>query len=208
MSSCLETREMPKGYRVRIHPDDCMDECPYEELTHTVFHQNDAMLCSIDIGRHGKLGFTPMEFFGEKGVDDGLWFKELKPRGWKLYKIYAYIHGNIAFSISSSGQFSDQFDSGVAGYIAFNPPHWGENLDVIAKSVVESLGMWWNGEVYLIDLEDSKGRIVDSCGGFIGYESVEGHIKETYTEKYFEFIEKCQIEKDKTDFYNLVGLVE
>jgi hypothetical protein len=93
-------------------------------------------------------------------------------QGKEIVAVNAYIHSGIALSLGSSYPFNCQFDSGVFGFLIFEPGTFGEN-NCGLSGWVESWGKCLNGEVYYYAIEDDQGEILDSCGGFIGYEHAQ-----------------------------------
>lgn len=89
----------------------------------------------------------------------------------EIYPVFAYIHSGIALSLGRSYPFDCQFDSGLFG-LFICPKDFFKDFKAVS-SFIESYGQWLNGEVYYYYIEDSEGEVIDSCGGFIGYEHCE-----------------------------------
>lgn len=96
--------------------------------------------------------------------------EELEQEGYDLIPIYAYIHSGISLSLGRGGQFSDQFDSGLAGYAAVQgkfTPEQEKALEYYIKDFNElSEGSVYGYEIHKNDEDDT---IIDNCGGFMGY---------------------------------------
>ena len=96
--------------------------------------------------------------------------EELKEEGYDLRPIYAYIHSGIALSLGRDGQFSDQFDSGLAGFAAVQGKFTPKQEKVL-ENYIERYNELSDGEVYRYEIykNDENDTFIDSCGGFIGY---------------------------------------
>lgn len=70
----------------------------------------------------------------------------------------------------------------VNGFIIFNDEYIRgvsfEERKKYAREDLELYTQWANGEVYHVNIETANGDFVDSCGGFIGDDSVQGYIHE------------------------------
>jgi hypothetical protein len=106
------------------------------------------------------------------------------PENIEAVPITAYIHGGIALSLSNSEYpFNCRFDSGVFGFLLFEKGEFGENNRglpgfIRAFNALLMNEVYWIGS-YEIDtwksskgeIREEKGEIIDSIGGFYGYES-------------------------------------
>lgn len=94
--------------------------------------------------------------------------EELKEEGYDLRPIYAYIHSGIVLSLGRDGQFSDQFDSGLAGFAAVQGKFTPEQEKAL-ETYIKNYNSISNSEVYgyRIVTNDGNNTIVDDCGGFI-----------------------------------------
>jgi len=94
--------------------------------------------------------------------------------------VYAYIHSGVCLS---TGPFGDIFDSGRSGfvyadkkYLASELGHkkWNQHTKrkaiAAAESLVETVSLVLEGEVYSYQVINDDGDVVDSCCGFIGEE--------------------------------------
>lgn len=72
--------------------------------------------------------------------------------------------------------------SDVNGFIIFEDEYIKgtsyEQRKEYAKQYLKTYTEWCNGEVYFVNIETDTGLEVDSCGGFVGSESVDSYIKE------------------------------
>lgn len=101
--------------------------------------------------------------------------------------VYAYEHSGIALRAADADPFHDPWDSGVLGLAYVTPKNWeetqggvfsGSDGDIeqakrLIKSEVDVYGMYLNGECYWYAIKDFDGEVVDSCGGYIGFDDVE-----------------------------------
>lgn len=101
--------------------------------------------------------------------------QDLGGNAWRLFNVRAYIHSGVAFSLSTAGQFSDAFDSGLGGVLAINLEAMGwagtDNNDAKAAAaaggIVEEMNQWVQGDVYGYRvLRD--GEEIDSLWGLWG----------------------------------------
>jgi hypothetical protein len=97
------------------------------------------------------------------------WAKE---EGWKVFPVYAYIHGRIALRASEEGNpFNDPWDSGFFGLLLLNRKYWGKKITLEqANSLLESYTQWANGDCwgYVVKVGEQE----ESCWGFIGEDAV------------------------------------
>lgn len=88
-----------------------------------------------------------------------------------ILPLYLYEHSGMTMSTSP---FSCGWDSGQVGWI-YAEKKGCEYTDPIKglKSEVETYDLYLRGEVYVYDIADDNGNILDSCSGFFGYESAK-----------------------------------
>lgn len=86
-----------------------------------------------------------------------------------IVPIDAYIHGGIALSINT---FSCPWDSGVFGSLVFPKGTFGKHT-IGLEGFVETWSQCLNGEIYGYIIENDQGEKLDSCWGFIGYDTAE-----------------------------------
>lgn len=128
------------------------------------------------------------------GDDPESFLEKAKAGGYVFRPLRAYIHSGIAFSLTASGQFSDKWDSGFAGFIYWTPEkreslgltdsyiesilHEGETVeswhDSQFESAVEALNDYASGNVWGFEVTDKEGREVESVWGFFGDYDREG----------------------------------
>jgi hypothetical protein len=105
--------------------------------------------------------------------------------------VFAYEHSGITLSTSP---FSCPFDSGQLGVIYADAnqllheygEHWPSVVDHIQDALrqeVETFNQWLNGECYGYVIKDEDGSDIDSCWGFLGYDTVVEAAKEAGAEK-------------------------
>ena len=98
--------------------------------------------------------------------------EELEQKGYDLRPIYAYIHGGVALSLGRGGQFSDQWDSGLAGVAAVKGKFTPEQEEAL-KHYIEDYNKLEDSTIYGFTIYDENDEVVDSCGGFINSVSDE-----------------------------------
>lgn len=100
--------------------------------------------------------------------------------------VYGYEHGGMSVSTGRSYPFNDRWDSGLFGIIAVSKDkirkEYGckrvskklrEKVLDILRAEVETLNLYFNGEVYSYAVADRNGDIVESCCGYYSYEECE-----------------------------------
>lgn len=101
-----------------------------------------------------------------------------KKEGWKVFPVYAHIHGKIDLRASEEGNpFSDPWDSGFFGLLLLNRKYWGKKITLEqVNSLLESYSQWANGDCwgYVVRMSERE----ESCWGFIGEETVREAAKE------------------------------
>jgi hypothetical protein len=109
----------------------------------------------------------------------------------KAYWVSYYEHGNCWWGLCGSktpaGVEFDWDGVCVAGVLFWegdgDPPD-----EESAKSFLKEYTRWSNGECYLYEVYDEEDNLVDSCGGFIGYDYVIEMIREATQDKEFEIV--------------------
>jgi len=124
-----------------------------------------------DFKNHGPQSEIEMEnLINSKGV--------LKKsfQGYKIVSIHALIHGQYALSLNP---FSCKFDSGIFGALLFKVGEFGKK-DCGLEGFIRGMESLINGEIFYYTIEKketcnhcghNEWQLVDSCGGFYGYES-------------------------------------
>lgn len=104
-----------------------------------------------------------------------------------LVPIYLYDHSGLAIRAGAGfGEIDPQgWDSGIVGFGAMSADQWnasmgaiwrgdpaqGEKMREIIIGEIETYGQYLSGDVYSVVIEHAAtGEILDSCGGFHGYE--------------------------------------
>jgi len=99
-----------------------------------------------------------------------------KIEGYEIIPIYGYIHSEIRLSVKA---FSCPWDSGVFGALVFKKGTFGKYKQKGIDSFVKTWQDLINGEIYGFTIEEEKicnlgckhSEVVDSVGGFFGYEN-------------------------------------
>lgn len=98
--------------------------------------------------------------------------------GGVIVPVWGYDHSGLALSAGDRiGQFADQWDSGQLGYAVIDAAtlesEWtGTDEERRQKAVeciqaeLQSYQAYLNGYVYTYAVENARGDVVDSCGGF------------------------------------------
>lgn len=108
---------------------------------------------------------------------------KLIERGYFMLPVYAYVHSGVSLTAASvrGYPFTCPWDAGQSGIIyaakADIRKAWEwkvltkareEKILEVMRNLVEVYGQWLNGEVYLWEVVDEEGDMVDCCGGFVG----------------------------------------
>jgi hypothetical protein len=109
------------------------------------------------------------------------------PKGSVVLPLYLYDHSGITMKTTP---FSCQWDSGQVGFIFVTPEKIREEFGVkritknlrekcktVLISEVATYDAYISGEVYIIVEKDDAGNVVDSCGGYYGFESAKEEAK-------------------------------
>jgi len=138
-----------KGMTIRIeHDPDC--EMPSSDSIKILYRKSSKYT----------LGDTPVE-----NTND---INHLFPSTeYHWYEVYAYVHSGVALSLSP---FGCPWDSGRSGFAVVKRSDFPDNEKArdAAKSFVDEMSKYLNGETYYFCIEDENGEHVDSCGGLIG----------------------------------------
>ena len=106
--------------------------------------------------------------------------------------VYCYEHGGISLS---TRPFSCPWDSGQLGVIYVSRrtlrDEFGDMSEdamkhragICLQSEVEVFGQWLNGECFGYVIKDEDGSDIDSCWGFLGYDTVVEAAKEAGASK-------------------------
>lgn len=116
-----------------------------------------------------KTDIDPSDFTGWEDMEKHLSreFKYLRP-------VYMYDHGGVTISLNP---FSCRWDSGQIGFIGVRKDKdhkfRAKKTLSIMQSEIATYDQYLTGEVYLFELRDKNGDIVDSCAGFFGDNPLE-----------------------------------
>ena len=101
-----------------------------------------------------------------------------RKEGWKVFPVYAHIHGRIALQASEEGNpFNDPWDSGFFGLLLLKRKYWGKKITLEqANRLLEDYTRWINGDCwgYVVRVGERE----ESCWGFIGQDKVREAAKE------------------------------
>ena len=109
------------------------------------------------------------------------------PKGSVVMPLYLYDHSGITMSTTP---FSCPWDSGRVGFIYMTPEKIRENFGInrITKKIrekceavmiseVETYDAYISGDVWIIVEEDENGEVVESTGGFYGFDEAKKEVK-------------------------------
>lgn len=115
------------------------------------------------------------------------WAKE---EGWKVFPVYAHIHSGVVLRASEGGNpFNDPWDSGFFGLLLLNRKTWGRKITLQqANALLEEYNRWMEGDCwsYTVRVGDRE----DSCGGFIGEDTVKEAAQEAARRLFEEALEE------------------
>jgi len=145
-----------KKYRIEVFYDDA--DYLWDDIQHNLSDNNIEIFSNL---RNYKLADNEKRFEGKE---------ELIEQGYDIRPIYAYIHSGIVLSLGRGGQFSDQFDSGLAGYAAVQgkfTPEQEKELEYYIKDFNELS----EGSVYRYEIHENNedDTVVEYMSGFMGY---------------------------------------
>jgi hypothetical protein len=185
------------GYKIRI----CYDESPSNPRTD--FDNFGTLVLSHK--RYSVTNELGLKFNDYNSWDD-IHKTIIKEHGpCVILPVYMYDHSGLVLSTSS---FEDRWDSGQLGFIFVSNKKIREEFSLkhvskkalaksreILVSEIKLYGYYLNGNVYEFDILDYKDDVVDSCGGFYGYDheksglleaacdTIAGYVKESSTEE-------------------------
>lgn len=96
---------------------------------------------------------------------------------WFTIPLFLYDHSGTIYQTGQSNPFHCPWDSGRVGIIALKRSEWpvglhdAPKLEEQAAAIAEAYTLWANGETYGYALFDQEGNQIDSCGGFLGFET-------------------------------------
>lgn len=102
---------------------------------------------------------------------------------YHMLPLYLYDHSGLTIR---TAPFSCPWDSGQVGFIFISKAQavqeWGtkaaeEKVLAWMRAEVETYNYYLSGDVWYWSIEDKEGEILDSCGGFYGYEYAETEMK-------------------------------
>jgi len=143
-----------KKYRIEVRYDDDGSRSAFEDACDNLYYAGVKILSNLS---RYTLSNHEESYKGNA--------KELKKEGWDLRPIYAYIHGGIVLSLGRGGQFSDQWDSGLAGFAAVKGKFTPEQEDAL-KYFIEDYNEIETTTYYGFQIMDENDDVVDSVWGF------------------------------------------
>ena len=104
-----------------------------------------------------------------------------------ILPLYLYDHSGLSIS---TGGFNDQWDSGQVGFIVVSIADvkkeysWKvltkarrEQIEAYLRTEVEEYDQYLRGDIWWFAIKDEDDAIIDSCGGFYGYDYCEEEAK-------------------------------
>lgn len=91
----------------------------------------------------------------------------MRMKGYKVFPVYCYEHGAVAFSTSSRPCPYDSFDTCCIGFI-----YTSEGTYEQCEAMLNMLTSYCNGDVYYAAVYEN-GECEDSCGGFYDLEGIK-----------------------------------
>lgn len=141
-------------------------------------------------------------------------------------KVYGYEHGGLTIRASENGNpFACPFDSGLFGIIAVSKAEavrqFGKKICTkkvrdkaleCLRGEIETLDLYYTGQVYGYEAVDAEGESVDSCWGYYGDEGIKYILSEAKDAIDYEIEQRQKlhderIEKVKSNIVVLVGNV-
>lgn len=123
--------------------------------------------------------------------DDGLPNEALQTllNAGKAWLLSYYEHGQGAWFLKGTGSergLQCQWDTAQTAGILFADPDWHETPERPAAKTVEEIlseyNDWYNGNCYYYSIINDCKEALDSCGGFVGRESLIDHLREEHEE--------------------------
>ena len=169
----IADENIQKRYRIDVHYDDDVSYL-WDDIQSLLDENNITIFSNL---KSYKLADNEQSYNGDPD--------ELREQGYHLRPIYAYIHSGISLSLSRSGQFSDQFDSGLAGVAAVEGKFTPEQEKAL-EAYVQEYNDLESSNYYRYAIYDENDEYVDGCGGFTGYpeEEVAESMMETIDPSY------------------------
>lgn len=154
------TIKLPNGFSVKIERDE-MAENPSQWGDTGLFLVANHRQCWIP---------EP----GEKRIPENA--KELVDKYKKTHWIFpleAYIHSGVRLALSNEGNFPDrQWDVSQLGCVFVAKEEWrlSKSARKAAYALIEEWNQYLSGDVHCWQILDKEEQVVESCGGFYGFE--------------------------------------
>jgi len=120
------------------------------------------------------------------------------------FLVSCYEHSGIVYSLKGEGMQCQWDTTGIAGILVWehSPNDMGAKTyaerQEDARKFLEVYNSWCNGQCFGYTIEkmekcptcnEEKGELIDSCGGFIGYECLKQILKEEHPELFVDEVE-------------------
>lgn len=90
-----------------------------------------------------------------------------KYKQYRVYVVYAYIHGGVSLSLSRHGEHSCRFDTSNTGYILIKRKNGLTDSKAfeIAQHILDDWNQYLNGSYYEYKIKKDS-DVIESCTGF------------------------------------------
>jgi hypothetical protein len=120
------------------------------------------------------------------------------------FLVSCYEHSGIMYSLKGEGMQCHWDTTGIAGILVWehSPKEMGaktyKDREQDARNFLEEYNHWVNGQCYYFTVEKMEkcekcnhenGEVVDSCGGYIGYEYLKEILKSEHPELFADGVE-------------------
>lgn len=190
MSEEYETLEY-KGYTIKIYPEGEIAQNPRTEWDnfgtmvcwhrrYTLGDEQPTMSPDEYLVELAELYYDDFDFEWESALNKAL---KILEKTHIILDLRLYDHGGITMSATGGYPYNDMWDSMQVGFIYVSlediRKEWGvkrvskalrEKVIKLLLSEVDVYDNYLTGAVFFYNVEDREGEIIDSCGGFYGYE--------------------------------------
>ena len=177
MEAPLETITLDNGNSLEIyHDEDCENPRENDNLEKMIcFHRRYDIGDKHDYNSSDFSGWNEVQKQIEKDYDVAI-----------IMPLYLYDHSGISISTSHIYPYNDPWDAGQVGFVFISKKDIRENWSVkrispklknrVEQYVIDQVkeyDLYVRGETYGYVEKNPEGEIVDSCGGFIGFEAIK-----------------------------------